>query len=229
MPLSAATTRYASSSSKARTLLIVVVISYRQTVKAYPNGVGRTSSPKDNLGAPAGLVAAAALLTDYVLTVAVSISAGTLAIISAFPALADDRLGLALVALAIIAIVNLRGVRESGAIFAIPTYVFIVAFAGLIALGLARLAIGLDGASLTQSRPAVALPRAEALSDLGILLVLRAFSSGCTALTGVEAIANGVMAFRAPESKNAAITMTWMGGILGVFFIGATFLAVRLG
>jgi amino acid transporter len=209
-------------------LLLVVVISYRQTVKAYPNGGGSYIVAKDNLGAPAGLVAAAALLTDYVLTVAVSISAGTLAIISAFPALAGHRLELALVALAIIALVNLRGVRESGAIFAIPTYVFIAAFAGLIALGLARLAIGLDGASLAQSRSAPALRAAGALSDLGILLVLRAFSSGCTALTGVEAIANGVMAFRTPESRNAAITMSWMGGILGVFFIGATFLAIRL-
>lgn len=208
-------------------LLVTVVISYRQTVRAYPHGGGSYTVASDNIGPGAGLIAAAALLSDYVLTVAVSISAGSLAVISAFPAIAEYRLEIALASLLLIAIVNLRGVRESGAIFAVPTYIFIGAFALLISVGLARLVVGIDGATLTTARhPAIDLPAAHTLT---IFLVLRAFSSGCTALTGVEAIANGVTAFKAPEWRNASITMAWMGGILAVFFVGATFLSARLG
>jgi amino acid transporter len=208
-------------------LLIAVVISYRQTVRAYPGGGGSYTVSRENLGAVAGLVAAAALLTDYVLTVAVSISAGSLAVISAFPSLATHRLEIALVSLLLLAIGNLRGVRESGALFSVPTYIFIVMFGAMVAVGLGRLAFGLEGATFGTSRPPT--EHIEASTSLTILLLLKAFSSGCTALTGVEAIANGVTAFRPPEWKNASTTMAWMGAILGIFFVGATFLATRLG
>jgi amino acid transporter len=207
-------------------LLVMVVVSYRQTVRAYPGGGSSYIVAKENLGRAAGLTAGAALLTDYVLTVAVSISAGSLAVVSALPQLVPYRVEIALAALAFITIINLRGLRESGTIFAIPTYFFIIGFGTMIAVGLVRLAIGLEGATLVSSRPAVI---DEATATLGVWLVLRAFASGATALTGVEAIADGVLAFRPPEWKNAAVTMLWMAGILAVFFIGATLLATRLG
>lgn len=209
-------------------LLAVVVLSYRQTVFAYPQGGGTYSVARENLGRWAGLVGAASLLTDYVLTVAVSVSAGVLAITSAFPSLAPDSVALAVVGVVLMTIVNLRGVREAGAVFAVPTYLFIVGFAVMIAMGMWRLWVGdVPGASLTQSAP----PRevAEAAQSLTFFLILRVFASGCTALTGVEAIANGVPAFKPPEPRNAAITMVWMGIILGILFLGATLLAVRFG
>ncbi|MSQ42268.1 MAG: APC family permease [Dehalococcoidia bacterium] len=208
-------------------LLATVIMSYRQTVRAYPHGGGAYLVSSENLGRVAGALAAAALLTDYVLTVAVSISAGMLAAISAFGALAPYRVEIAVVALWAVALINLRGTRESGTVFAIPTYIFIGMFAAMLAAGLARLALGGGPGSLTQSAP----PRETlvAVESLGMLLLLRAFSSGATALTGVEAIADGVMAFKPPEERNAATTMAWMGVILGTFFVGATFLAVREG
>lgn len=208
-------------------LLVMVVVSYRQTVRAYPGGGSSYVVAKENLGLLPGLIAAAALLTDYVLTVAVSISAGSLAVVSALPDLIPYRVELAVAALVFITIVNLRGVRESGTVFAIPTYFFIVGFGVMIVVGIARLGFGLEGATLTTSRPPAHLE--EASAAIGVWLLLRAFASGATALTGVEAIADGVLAFRAPEWKNASITMAWMAGILAVFFMGATFLAVRLG
>lgn len=201
-------------------LLLMVVVSYRQTIFAYPQGGGAYSVSSDNLGHGAALVAAAALLTDYVLTVAVSISAGTLAIVAAVPDLAGERLPIALGALALVTVVNLRGVRESGTIFAIPTYVFVAAFATMLLAGFARLATG------WQPQPAV-VEAETAAPALTAVLVLRAFASGATALTGTEAIANGVQAFRPPEARNAAVTMAWMAGILAVFFVGASFLAGR--
>jgi len=207
-------------------LLVIVVISYRQTVRAYPNGGGSYSVSRENLGNGAGLVAAASLLTDYILTVAVSISAGALAVISAFPEMEPFRIELAVAGVLMITLINLRGVRESGTIFAIPTYLFIAAFSSLLLVGAARLATGLEGATLGAERSAA--EQGGAVETLGLLLLLRAFASGATALTGVEAIANGVMAFRAPESRNASVTMAWMGGLLAVFFIGATFLATQL-
>jgi amino acid transporter len=208
-------------------LLAMVTMSYMQTVRAYPNGGGAYSVSRENIGPWAGLIAAAALLTDYVLTVAVSISAGSLAIISAIPALADYRVQIAMVALVLLTLGNLRGVRESGTVFAVPTYLFILSFSAMIVFGAARLAIGHDGATLTSSAP----PQhtMEVTAGVGLLLVLRAFASGSTALTGVEAIANGVTAFQEPAPKNARITMAIMGGILAFFFVGATFLAWRLG
>lgn len=208
-------------------LLGMVTMSYMQTVRAYPKGGGAYSVSSENIGPWAGLIAAAALLTDYILTVAVSISAGSLAVISALPALADFRVQIALLALLLLTLGNLRGVRESGTVFAIPTYCFILAFGAMILVGVVRLAGGVDGATLT----ATALPKEQldATATVGLLLVLRAFASGSTALTGVEAIANGVTAFQEPAPRNARITMALMGSILGFFFVGATFLAWRLG
>ena len=208
-------------------LLLLVVASYRQTVYAYPEGGGAYSVAKENLGAGAGLIAAAALLTDYILTVAVSISAGSLAIVSAVPELEPVQEEIAIGSLIVITAINLRGVRESGMIFSVPTYAFIVAFGSMIGVGVVRLAFGLGEASLLES--AQPGEQVEATHSLTLFLILRAFSSGATALTGVEAIANGVTAFKAPAPRNASATMAWMGGILAAFFIGATFLAMRLG
>ena len=202
-------------------LLAIVAISYQQTIHAYPSGGGSYIVARANLGAVAGLIAAAALLVDYVLTVSVSVAAGVAAVTSAFPHLAPHRVALGVGCVAIIALGNIRGVRESGRIFAVPTYFFVLSFGFMIAEGLFRLATG----SLPRTPPP-ALPAAEALTWF---LILRAFSSGCTAMTGTEAISNGIPAFRTPESRNAAITLGWMAAILGSFFIGLTVLANRLG
>jgi amino acid transporter len=202
-------------------LLAIVAISYQQTIHAYPSGGGSYIVARANLGAVAGLIAAAALLVDYVLTVSVSVAAGVAAVTSAFPQLAMHKVALGVGCVAIIALGNIRGVRESGRIFAVPTYFFVLSFGFMIAEGLFRLATG----SLPRTPPP-ALPAAEALTWF---LILRAFSSGCTAMTGTEAISNGIPAFRTPESRNAAITLGWMAAILGSFFIGLTVLANRLG
>ena len=200
-------------------LLLIVTVSYRQTIQAYPAGGGAYLVSKDNLGLPAGLVAGAALLIDYVLTVSVSVAAGVAAITSAWPALYGQRVLLGIVAVAAIAIANLRGVRESGRLFAVPTYLFIVSFLGLIVLGLARLLWG--------ETPVVPLPSSPVVPVAAVtpFLILRAFASGCTALTGVEAISDGVPAFRKPEADNAKRTIAWMAGILLILFLGITFLA----
>jgi amino acid transporter len=202
-------------------LLAIVAISYQQTIHAYPSGGGSYIVARANLGAVAGLIAAAALLVDYVLTVSVSVAAGVAAVTSAFPELASHKVALGVGCVAVIALANIRGVRESGRIFAVPTYFFIASFGFMIAEGFFRLATG----SLPRTPPS-ALPAAEALTWF---LVLRAFSAGCTAMTGTEAISNGIPAFRQPESRNAAITLGWMAAILGSFFIGLTILADRLG
>jgi amino acid transporter len=202
-------------------LLAIVAFSYQQTIHAYPSGGGSYIVARANLGAVAGLIAAAALLVDYVLTVSVSVAAGVAAVTSAFPHLATHKVALGVGCVAVIALANIRGVRESGRIFAVPTYFFVLSFGFMIAEGLFRLATG----SLPRTPPP-ALPAAEALTWF---LILRAFSSGCTAMTGTEAISNGIPAFRTPESRNAAITLGWMAAILGSFFIGLTVLADRLG
>jgi len=202
-------------------LLAIVAISYQQTIHAYPSGGGSYIVARANLGAVAGLIAAAALLVDYVLTVSVSVAAGVAAVTSAFPELTRYRVALGVACVAVIALANIRGVRESGRIFAVPTYFFLVTFGFMIVEGFFRLATG----SLPRTPPPAVAP-AEALTWF---LVLRAFSSGCTAMTGTEAISNGIPAFRAPESRNAAITLGWMAVILGSFFIGLTVLANRLG
>jgi amino acid transporter len=199
-------------------LIAVVVSSYRQTILAYPQGGGAYIVTKDNLGTLPGLIAAGALLIDYVLTVAVSVAAGVAAITSAFPALYDYRIPLGVLFIAGIATVNLRGLRESGALFAVPTYLFVVSFAVMLAYGLVRWLIGWE--SVPPPAPAV-----EMSQDLTIFLVLRAFASGCAALTGVEAVSDGVPAFRHPEARNARIVLAWLGIILISLFMGITFLA----
>jgi len=198
-------------------LLIVVAISYQQTIHAYPNGGGSYIVARVNLGPTPGLVAAASLMIDYVLTVSVSVAAGVAAITSAFPALFPYRVTLGVACIALIAFGNLRGVRESGRIFAVPTYLFIFTFGALVLTGLIRYALG-EVRPLTET----VLHPATALSGF---LVLRAFASGCTAMTGMEAISNGVPAFKEPEAHNAAVTSRWMAGILAVLFLGLTLLA----
>ena len=206
-------------------LLIIVSISYRQTIRAYPSGGGSYIVARENLGDFAGLVAGASLLVDYVLTVAVSIASGTAAITSAFPQLLPWTVPLCLFFIAILAVGNLRGVKESGAVFSVPTYAFITLTAGMVIYGLFLLA--------TKGQAAIAVPRSHeeiaGLGSISLFLGMRAFASGCTAMTGVEAIANGVQAFREPVSKNAAKTLTWMAGILLFLFIGIGYLAVAGG
>lgn len=198
-------------------LIVIVSTSYFQTIHAYPSGGGSYIVAKDNLGTNAGLIAGASLLIDYVLTVAVSITAGVAALTSAIPELYAHKVLLSLVAIVLLMLGNLRGVREAGKIFSIPTYVFIISVFALIAVGLARY-FGGD----TAAPPA----QLEATGDyIAIFVVLKAFASGCTALTGIEAVSNGIRAFRAPEPRNASITLLWMAGILGTMFIGITFLA----
>ncbi len=199
-------------------VLAIVVLSYRQTIAAYPSGGGSYIVASDNLGPFAGLVAAAALLTDYVLTVAVSVAAGVEALGSAFPGLNDVRIELGVGAVLLLTLGNLRGVRESGTIFAFPTYGFIAALAGLIGIGTWQQLTG----TLAPYHPPAAFIAGTAIEPLGILLVLRAFSSGAVALTGVEAISNGVPAFKRPEAPNARITMAAMGLVLGFLFIGVS-------
>jgi amino acid transporter len=200
-------------------LIVIVAFSYRQTVRAYPSGGGSYTVARENLGTIPGLTAAGALMTDYTLTVAVSTSAGVAAITSAAPGLYHERLPIALLCVWIIVIGNLRGLRESGTIFAIPTYLFIGSFAVMLVTGFVRFAMGAEAPPVSQES------MAATTSSLSLILILRAFSSGCSALTGLEAIANGVPAFKPPESKNAAITIGWMAGILATFFLGLTILA----
>jgi amino acid transporter len=202
-------------------LLVIVTISYQQTIHAYPSGGGSYIVARANLGTLPGLVAAAALLVDYVLTVSVSVAAGVAAITSAFPELATHKVALGVLCVAGIAMANIRGVRESGRIFAVPTYVFIVSFGLLVAVGAYRL--------LTGTLPPAAPSPVASTEALTWFLVLRAFSSGCTAMTGTEAISNGIPAFRSPESRNAAITLGVMALILGTLFVGITVLASALG
>jgi amino acid transporter len=200
-------------------LLGLVAFSYRQTIHAYPSGGGAYIVSKDNLGDNAALTAAAALLIDYTLTVAVSIAAGVAALTSAFPALHLNRVELALGFLAILTIGNLRGIRESGRIFAIPAYFFIAMMVILITTGAWRYLTG----SIVPVEAANTLPAGGAA--LGLFALLTAFSNGCTAMTGVEAVSNGVPAFKPPEAPNAAQTLTAMAAIAIVMFVGITMLA----
>jgi amino acid transporter len=202
-------------------LLVIVAISYQQTIYAYPSGGGSYIVARANLGTVPGLIAAAALLVDYVLTVSVSVAAGVAAITSAFPEFTTHKVALGVLCVAGIAMANIRGVRESGRIFAVPTYVFIVSFGLLVAVGAYRL--------LTGTLPPAAPSPVASTEALTWFLVLRAFSSGCTAMTGTEAISNGIPAFRSPESRNAAITLGFMALILGTLFVGITVLASALG
>jgi amino acid transporter len=206
-------------------LLCVVVASYRQLVHAYPTGGGDYQVARENLGERAGLTVASALLVDYVMTVAVSVSAGVDNIISAFPELADNRVSLAILLIAFLSAMNLRGVRESGTAFAVPTYLFCFSILGMIAWGLLRTLAG--DAPVAESARYDIDPEQTGLAGLALVFfVLRAFSSGCTALTGVEAIANGVPAFKKPKAKNAATTLLIMGVLSMTMFLGITALAL---
>jgi amino acid transporter len=204
------------------TLLAVVVISYRQTVAAYPQGGGAYLVAKDNLGVLPALVAAAALLVDYVLTVSVSVVAGIAALTSAVPALHRYRVVLSILAVAGIALGNLRGVRESGRLFAAPTYFFVVSI-------LAMVGYGLVGAIFHWLPEAPYEPHPPGLEGLSLFLLLRSYAAGCTALTGVEAVSNGVQALKPPEGRNAQTVMTWLGVISITMFLGITYLAYDFG
>lgn len=199
-------------------LFVVVVVSYRQTVHAYPTGGGAYRVAHENLGVYPGLLAAAALLIDYVLTVSVSVTAGTDALVSAVPALGALHLPMALSLLAIVAVTNLRGARQSATFFSIPTYGFVAAMFALILVGLLRCVHGCPQAASAGLHPV-------ATGTLSLFLVLRAFAAGTTALTGVEAISNGVPAFREPRSHNAAATLAAMGAIAVTMFLGISWLA----
>ncbi len=203
-------------------LLAVVVVSYRQTVAAYAQGGGAYLVAKDNLGVFPALTAAAALLTDYVLTVSVSVAAGIAALTSAFPALGPHRVTLCVLAIAGIAVGNLRGVRESGRLFAAPTYFFVVSILGMVGYGLI-------GTALDLLPEAPYEPHSPGLEGVGLFLLLRSYAAGCTALTGVEAVSNGVPALRPPEGRNAQTVMTWLGVISIVMFLGITYLAYDFG
>ncbi len=206
-------------------LLTILTLSYEQTIHAYPGGGGAYIVARDNLGELPAQVAGAALLTDYVLTVAVSISSGVAQIVSAFPALFSWRVEIAIALVMFVMIINLRGVKEAGTVFAIPTYFFILLMFTTVIVGFLRFVTGSLG-------PVIDPPEMEMLHGaqaVTLFLVLRAFANGTTALTGVEAISNGITAFREPRSRNAGITLMWMAIILGSLMVGITFLSIQVG
>lgn len=198
-------------------LLAIVVVSYTQTIHEYPNGGGAYVVAHENLGEHAGLTAGAALLIDYVLTVAVSVAAGIAAITSAFPSLEGHRIALCMIAIGILMFMNLRGIRESAGIFAIPTYAFVVSIFVTLGVGFYKFSTG----EFAHVDP----PELNVVEPFSLFVLLRAFSSGCTAMTGVEAISNGVPVFQKPEAKNAARTLIIMTLILSCMFFGITFLS----
>jgi len=205
-------------------VLLIVVTSYQQTIRAYPSGGGSYIVASENLGVGPGLMAAGALLTDYVLTVAVSVAAGVAALTSIFPALYDQRVLVGVGFIALLWVGNLRGLQESANIFAVPTYAYLVAIFGLLGYGV--------WLALSGSLPAYHAPPATAappLEALGLLLILRAFAAGSVALTGTEAVSNGVQAFKAPESRNAGLVLILMGSLFAIIFTGISFLASQLG
>ena len=205
-------------------LLAVVVASYRQTCHAYPSGGGAYAVSRANLGRSAALIAASALLIDYVLTVAVSVAAGVDAIVSMAPAVAPYNVAMALALVAVLAVLNLRGVKESGTIFAIPTYGFILMVFAMLGWGAVRFATG--NAPVAESAGFGIRAEHQVVGLAVVLLGLRAFAQGCTALTGVEAVSNGVPSFKPPKARNAASTLTVMGGITIAMFAGITVLAL---
>ncbi|HKE75943.1 MAG TPA: APC family permease [Acidimicrobiales bacterium] len=210
-------------------LLVIVVTSYRQTIFAYPNGGGSYIVSRDNLGTNASLVAGASLMVDYTLTVAVSIAAGTAAIVSAIAPLRGHRVGVAVALTLLLALANLRGLRESGRLFAGPTYIYIAVLGALIVWGLIRYATGsIHALPVDQANLDLVTGDAALATGASAFLLARAFSSGAVALSGVEAISNGIPAFRPPESRNAATTLTWTGTILAVLFFGVAVLTARL-
>jgi amino acid transporter len=210
-------------------LLAIVTTSYRQTLFAYPSGGGSYIVSRENLGVTPALVAGASLLVDYVLTVAVSVSAGVAAITSAFPSTQDIRVPMCLGFIALMTVANLRGVKESGRLFAGPTYLYVFSLSLLIGYGLYQSYSGdLSPLPVNEESLNELTENGALLTGVTVFALLRAFSSGAVALSGVEAISNGVPAFRAPEPKNAARTLIWMSGILGATFFGISVLAHRL-
>jgi amino acid transporter len=205
-------------------LLVIVTFSYRQTIRAYPNGGGSYIVAHANLGVIAGLVAAGSLLTDYVLTVSVSVSSGVQALYSAFPALQGLDVPLIAFSILLVMVVNLRGLRESGTLFASPTYIFIGSMLLLIGVGILESLTG-QLHQATDVGPLTGL----ATENMGVFLLCKAFADGCSAMTGTEAVANGVPAFKPVEWKNAQQTMIIMATLLGVMFLGTSFLAVNIG
>src|ERR1700688_440851 len=202
-------------------LLAVVAFSYRQTIHAYPNGGGSFTVASRNLGRSAGLVAAGALMVDYLTTVAVSVTAGVAALVAFAPGLDTYRVVIDVIAIVVLMVVNLRGVREAGAAFILPTYIFVISLAALLVVAALRIATGNPPPHLH------ALPNAT--EGVTLILVLRAFAGGCTAMTGVEAIANGVPSFEPPEARNAARTLTIIAVLLGVLFLGVAILGRSIG
>lgn len=207
-------------------LLTVVTLSYRHIVHSFPSGGGAYVVAKENLSMGSGLVAGAALMIDYILTVAVSISSGVAALLSAFPSLLPWKVHIAVVLALILMVLNLRGIRESATFFAYPTYLFIVTV--LIMVGVGGYRLWLEGWQGYDAGTASGSP-GMLMSSATLLLLMRAFSSGCSALTGVEAISNGVPAFRSPSTRNAAVTMSWMSLLLGTMFFGITLLSSAFG
>ncbi|MEA4910150.1 MAG: amino acid permease, partial [Anaerolineaceae bacterium] len=199
-------------------LLFILIVSYEQTIHAYPGGGGAYIVARDNLGELPAQTAGAALLTDYILTVAVSVSSGVAQIVSAYPGVYPYRVWIAVGMVVFIMVINLRGVKESGFTFAIPTYFFIVMMYATVLFGLLRMLTGTLG--VVQDPPPMEM--LHALQPVSFFLILRAFSSGTSALTGVEAISNGITAFKEPRSKNAGATLVWMAAILGSLLLGIT-------
>ncbi|MEQ1699562.1 MAG: APC family permease [Ilumatobacteraceae bacterium] len=210
-------------------LLVIVITSYRQTIFAYPSGGGSYIVSKENLGDVPALIAGSSLLVDYILTVAVSVAGGVLAIRSAFGFSHSWTVPICLICVLLMTLANLRGLKESGALFAPPTYIYVISLVTLITVGLVRVFIlknidPIDPAKVSKE----AKEHAEGVATIGLMVLLRAFSSGAVALSGVEAVSNGVPAFKKPESHNAATTLMWMGGILGTCFVGISVLAAHL-
>lgn len=205
-------------------LLAILTFSYEQTIHAYPGGGGAYIVARDNLGELPAQTAGAALLTDYILTVAVSISSGVAQIVSAYPGLFPFRVEIAVLMIAFIMLINLRGVKESGTMFAVPTYFFLFMALLMVVVGFAQFVTGNLG--VVVDPPALETVAAQGLT---LFLLLRAFANGTSSVTGVEAISNGITAFKEPRSKNAGLTLLWMAGILGVLLLSFTFLAVRVG
>lgn len=205
-------------------LLTILTLSYEQTIHAYPGGGGAYIVARDNLGELPAQTAGAALLTDYILTVSVSVASGVAQLTSAYPSLFPYRVILSVALVLFIMVINLRGVRESGVIFAVPTYFFLAMMFSTVGIGFYRY--------MTGSLDAVVNPpslRAPEMASVTLFLILHAFSNGTTAVTGTEAISNGIPAFKEPKSHNAGITLFWMSAILGTLFLGITFLAVKIG
>jgi len=202
-------------------LLAIVVASYRQTIFAYPQGGGSYTVARENLGIGPGLLAAAALMVDYLTTVAVSVTAGVEALVALIPGLGAHRVTLDVACIVVLVVVNLRGVREAGALFILPTYIFIGSLAALLLWGLLRLVTG--GLPVLHDAPT------HVTEGVSVFLVLRAFAGGCTAMTGVEAIANGVPALRPPSPRNAAATLIMLAATLGALFLGVAFLGRAVG